>query len=271
MSRDMLSYEPGEIERFGISRARLRLILLRHMQNRSLKKADGVIFLTRHAAKIIQESAGSLAPIAFIPHGVGADFKKQTPRHLWPTNGERPIRCLYVSNAALYKHQWNVVAAVAALRGRGHDVQLTLAGGGSGRAQQLLDRQIAASDPGRSFVELLGFIPPGDLPQLLANADLFVFASSCENMPNTLVEAMAVGLPIACSDRGPMPEVLRDGGVYFDPEDAQSISAAMEKVIASPDLRGSIARRAKALSEQYSWARCAAETWKFLAAVAGAR
>ena len=35
-------------------------------------------------------------------------------------------------------------------------------------------------------------------------------------MPNTLVEAMASGLPIACSDRGPMPEVLGDGGVLFD-------------------------------------------------------
>ena len=79
---------------------------------------------------------------------------------------------------------------------------------------------------------------------------------------------MAFGLPIACSNRGPMTEVLADGGVYFDPEDSESIAAAIEKIITHADLRISIAKRAKTLSEQYSWERCAAETWDFLRAVA---
>ena len=87
----------------------------------------------------------------------------------------------------------------------------------------------------------------------------------------TLIEAMAIGLPIACSDRGPMPEVLRDGGVYFDPEDAESIARAIEALIRDPGLRMSVAKRAKGLSGQYSWARCAAETWSFLKAVSDSR
>ncbi len=120
-------------------------------------------------------------------------------------------------------------------------------------------------------MKCLGFVPHDDLPSLLADADLFVFASSCENMPNTLVEAMAIGLPIACSDRGPMPEVLRDGGVYFDPENAESIATAIETLIRDPGLRMSVAKRAKGLSGQYSWARCAAETWSFLKAVSDSR
>jgi len=44
---------------------------------------------------------------------------------------------------------------------------------------------------------------------------------------NILVEAMASGLPIACSNRGPMPEVLGDAGVYFDPEDPHDIARAL--------------------------------------------
>lgn len=268
MSRDMLSYEPGEIERFGVSKARLRLILLRYMQNQSMRMSDGVIFLTKHAANVIQKSSGKLTRIAFIPHGISSEFKQQTPARPWPKTGDYPIRCLYVSNAALYKHQWMVVRAIAALRKHGHNLRLTLAGGGAGRAQRLLDDEIAVSDPGKSFVELIGFVPPKELPQLLASADLFVFASSCENMPNTLLEAMAVGLPIACSNRGPMPEVLADGGVYFDPEDADSIAVAVEKIINNDQLRVSIASRAKMLSERYSWARCAVETWEFVRAVA---
>jgi glycosyltransferase involved in cell wall biosynthesis len=271
MSRDMLSYEPGEIKRFGISRARLRLLLLRIVQSQSMRFADGVIFLTQYAARVIQQSTGALGRTAVIPHGVGTAFTNNDSRVSWPENLARSIRCLYVSNAAMYKHQWTVVQAIAALRSRGFNLELVLAGGGRGRAARLLDKEIARNDPTGRFVRCLGFVPHHDLPSLLAEADLFVFASSCENMPNTLVEAMAVGLPIACSNRGPMPEVLRDGGVYFDPEDPESIAGAIETLIRDPGLRMSVATRAKGLSGEYSWARCGAETWQFLRVVSESR
>ena len=61
-----------------------------------------------------------------------------------------------------------------------------------------------------------------------------------------------------------MPEVLQDGGIYFDPENADTIATAIERLIDDETLRISVAKRAKILSEQYSWSRCAAETWTFL-------
>jgi glycosyltransferase involved in cell wall biosynthesis len=76
---------------------------------------------------------------------------------------------------------------------------------------------------------------------------------------------MASGLPIACSDRGPMPEVLKDGGVYFDPEDPTSIESAIRSLLTDPGLRKRVMARAKQLSDEYSWGRCSAETWRFLA------
>lgn len=265
MSRDMLSYEPGEIERFGWSKARLRLILLRYVQNRSLKRADGVIFLTGHAARIIQQSCGSLKRVALIPHGIGDNFRVAHRRPAWPAKNERPIRCLYISNAALHKHQWEVVEAIAALRSVGLDVELQLVGGGAGPGLERLHRQIMVSDPDRAFVDEVGTVPHSRLPDYLSRADLFIFASSCENMPNTLVEAMASGIPIACARRGPMPEVLEDGGVYFDPEDAVSIAAALEALAGDADLRQQVSSKAQALAGRYSWHRCAVETWTFLA------
>lgn len=267
MSRDMLSYEPGEIERFAISKARLRLVTLRHVQNASLRSADGAIFLTHYAARVIQQSAGKLANIAYVPHGVGAAFRA-TQLTQWPASGERPIHCLYISNALPYKHQWHVVTAVSQLRSRGFDLQLELVGGGEGVAQKRLDAQISELDPHHTFVTQHEFVPQHKLPEYLTRADLFVFASSCENMPNTLVEAMAAGLPIACSNRGPMPEVLEDGGVYFDPEHPDSIVAAIEEIITNPEKRSMHAMRAKQLSFQYSWARCAHETFSFIAETA---
>jgi len=268
MSRDMLSYEPGEIRRFGVSRARVRLVLLRVIQSQSMRFADGVIFLTEYAAKVIQQTTGRLRRTSVIPHGVGKAFSERNAEAPWPADQEKAIRCVYVSNASMYKHQWVVVKAISNLRTRGHNIELTLAGGGSGQALRKLEQEIARSDA-QGFVKCLGFVRHDDLPALLAEANLFVFASSCENMPNTLVEAMAVGLPIACSDRGPMPEVLRDGGVYFDPENATSVAEAIENLIKNSDLRMGKAARAKYLAAQYSWARCAAETWSFLRAVAG--
>lgn len=264
MSRDMLSYEPGEMERYGLSKMRLRLQLLRYIQARSLRRADGAIFLTRHAATVIQRVTGPLPHVAVIPHGVGEVFRRAATQSQWPANGERDIRCVYVSNAELYKHQWVVVEAIGQLRRQGQRVTLTLAGGGTGEAQRRLDQQIRLTDPQGAFVSSVGAVRHSEVPGVLAAADVFIFASSCENMPNTLVEAMASGLPIACSDRGPMPEVLQDGGVYFDPEDAHSIAASVGKIIADDGLRRAVAQRAQALSAQYSWARCARETWGFL-------
>lgn len=267
MSRDMLSYEPGEIQRFGISRMRLRLIALRFLQNRSLRSADGAIFLTRYAGQVIQQSCGRLRKVAFIPHGVGEAFKRTRPRESWPDRGSRAIRCVYVSPVWLIKHQWVVVRAIGMLRQRGCDLTLTLIGAGTGEAQRLLEEQLAISDPERLFVRTVGFVPHHELPDHLAAADLCVFASSCENMPNTLVEAMAVGLPIACSDRGPMPEVLQDAGVYFNPEDAGSIASAIERIVTTDELRSQITQRALELADGYSWARCSDQTWTFVSSV----
>ena len=264
MSRDMLCYEPGVIELFGLSKARLRLILLRYVQNKSLRRADGAIFLTRYAARVIQQSCGPLKSIAYIPHGVGEAFKQSSTINNWPEAGERPIRCLYISNTEMYKHQWVVVSAISLLRNRGHNLTISLIGGGKGPAQQLLQNVIATVDRQRQFVKQFEFLSQQELLNHAAQSDLFIFASSCENMPNTLIEAMAVGLPIACSNRGPMPEVLEDGGVYFDPADAESIVAAIEKIIQSSALRLRIANRAKSLSKQYNWKRCADETWAFV-------
>lgn len=267
MSRDMLSFEGREMQRYGLfTFARLRLFLLRHMQVGSLRRATGALFLTRYASDVIQQFTGTLRSVRVIPHGIGEHFRQQTASSGWSEPAQR-IRCVYVSNADLYKHQWHVVKAVASLRKAGHPVSLRLVGGGSGPAKRLLDQAIGEEDPTGTLVQILDAVPHGDIPAQLAMADVFIFASSCENMPNTLVEAMAAGLPIACSNRGPMPEILQDAGAYFDPEDPASIAAAIAALLEDPVYRIRLAKMAKALSGQYSWTRCATQTWAFLADV----
>ena len=266
LGQDMLSYEPGVMSYFGFSLARLRLLAILKIQNSAFRFANGVVFLTKYAADVIQQSCGPLRRITYIPHGVGEEFRLDPKKHVWPISGE-PIQYVYVSNAAPYKHQWVVVQAIELLRRKGHNVVLSLIGGGQGRAQMLLDQQIAASDPTGVFVEQLDFMPHSELPFKLAQANVFIFASSCENLPVTLLEAMAAGLPIACSDCGPMPEVLKDGGIYFNPRDPGSIAAALEVLINDSTIRELVAQRAGEISKDYTWTRCANSTWEFLSSI----
>ena len=262
MSRDMLSYEPKEIDRYKYGLSWIRLILLRYMQNSSLRSASAVIFLTNYASKMIQTSCGELEEFRVIPHGVSNIFRNQINLTKWPDNKSEVLNILYVSNTAPYKHQWEVIRAIHILRQEGWNIKLTLAGA-EGQSHHLVNKAIKEFN-GHEFVILLGHVPNKKLPKLLASSNLFVFASSCENMPNTLVEAMSVGLPIACSNRGPMPEVLGDGGVYFNPESTDSIALSIRKIMNDKLLRGNISGKAKVKSTNYSWKKCSNETFSYL-------
>jgi glycosyltransferase involved in cell wall biosynthesis len=265
-SQDLLSYEPGALRELGVGYASARVAAILLVQNRAFRRADGVVFLTRYAGERIQASCGPLRRVTYIPHGVGEAFRATARRAPWPAATSEPVRCVYVSPILGYKHQWNVVAAVELLRRRGHNVTLTLVGSGTGKAAERLARQIEASDPGREFVVTVGHVPQADLPTLLSGFHLFLFASSCEAFGITLLEGMTLGLPIVSSDRSSLPETLRDGGIYCDPLDPASIAASTEALLGDAALRQRVGDRARELSQQYSWRRCAEETFAFIAA-----
>jgi glycosyltransferase involved in cell wall biosynthesis len=260
MSRDMLPFERVEMQRYGLSRSRLRLELLKIVQSSSLRFADGAIFLSNYAADKIQQAAGTLRNFRIIHHGVSDRFRIVDREY----RNSNLIRLLYISNTDWYKHQWNVVKAVEICRKNGLNVTLSLVGGGNGRPYHKLLKQIQESDPNGNYINLISFVQNDLLPQFLSQADIFIFASSCENLPNTLIEAMAAGLPIACSNRGPMPEVLGDAGLYFDPEDSESIALSIKTIAINPELANWIASEARKRSQAYSWNKCAKETWQYV-------
>ena len=264
LSQDMLPFEPGEMERYKFGLGRLRLFLLKILYIRALKFSSAVIFLTKYASRMIQKSTGPIKESRIIPHGVNDSFRNIKINREWEENRSKEIKCVYVSSAAPYKHQWHVVNAIKILRDEGIPVSLTLVGGGSGYSQKRLDKEIQLSDPTGIFVTQYSFIHIDNIPRVLSESDLFIFASSCENMPVTLIEGMASGLPIACSDRGPMPEVLGDGGVYFNPENPQSIADAVNMIIDNKDLRAKGIEVSKEISNQYLWKINSEKTFQFL-------
>lgn len=264
MSRDLLSYEKGIMGKYGFSRDSLRLLAILLIQNLAFRNADGVIFLTGYAADLIQRSCGKLSRTIVIPHGVDNSFREAKKSLIWPIAGERPIRCAYVSNIALYKYQWVVLRAVFELRRRGFDAEISFIGSGSGKALDLLNDAAQQYDPTNVFVKILNFVHHEQIPSILSESDIFIFASACETFGISLLEAMAVGLPIACSNRSCIPELIEDAGSFFDPESPVSIADALERIITDKIYRSRIATLAKSVSEKYSWSRCSDQTWSFL-------
>lgn len=267
MSQNLLPFEWRELWRYGASPTLFKIILLRWTQSRSFQQANGVIFLTQYAQDTVLKVTGQLSgQTTTIPHGIDGRFfqRPRVQRPLAEYSDEQPFRLLYVSIIDTYKHQWQVAEAVAKLRAEGLPIALDLMGPACPPALQRLQRTLQRVDPESRTIRYWGAVPYHELHARYAAADLCVFASSCENMPNILLEGMASGLPLACSNRGPMPEMLGDAGVYFDPEHPDQITAALRKLIADPDLRARCANRAYVKAQNYSWEHCASETFDFL-------
>ena len=272
MSQNLLPFELQEAGRFPLlSFMRLKMRLVGVQQRRSMEQANGLIFLTCYARDTVIATLKHLPErIIVIPHGVDRCFFAQ-PRPTMPATvftKEQPFRLLYVSIVDVYKHQWQVAEAVAILHNKGVPVEIDFIGPAYGPALDRLNTTIQRLDPTGNFLHYHGALPYHKLHVAYQRADTFVFASSCENLPNIVLEAMASGLPIACSKKGPMPEILGDAGEYFDPEKPEEITETLQKLIDNKVLRERCAWRAYTKAQDYSWEKCAQQTFAFIAEVA---
>lgn len=269
MSQNLLPFAPDNPNRYGLSWGRLRMLLLRRGQARSFARADGVIFLTRYAGEVVRQYLPRLnGRTAVIPHGVRREFFR-APQPITAFSAQRPLALLYVSWIGPYKHQTEVAQAVAELRREGLPVRLDLVGPAEPESRERLQRELRRLDPAGAYLAYLGAFPYEEMAPIYHGADLFVFASECETISMPLMEAMASGLPIACSDRSPLPDVLGDAGVYFNPEDPEDIANSLRQLILSPELRAHFAGLAYHRATPLSWKRCADETFAFISKVAG--
>jgi glycosyltransferase involved in cell wall biosynthesis len=250
------------------------MLVLRWTQTRTFRKANGVIFLTQYAQDAVMRVIKDIKGItSIISHGIDGRFSCP-PRKQLAANSysvDRPFRILYVSIIDQYKHQWHVAKAVAQLRKSGLPINLEFIGPSSPPALKRLQGMLERIDPGGNFVRYSGAVPHAELHSRYIEADAFIFASSCETFGQILIEAMSAGLPIVCSNRSAMPELLGDAGVYFDPERPSEIASAIKTLFDSPELRLRLASEAFEKAQKYSWKRCGDETFSFLAQAADSK
>jgi len=273
MFQNALPFEQKEQRRFFFRSPLfyLKWNLLRFTQGLTFKRTQGAIFpsyyLESLVSKKIKQSRQQRS--AVIPHGINPIFFREPIMETEALLQKKIIRIVYSSRIDFYKHQWHVVKAVKLLRDLQIPIQLDLCGYvGNHRAMSRLKTAMHKADPAGDFIHYHGHIDYNQLPSLYEKTDIFVFASSCESISSILLEGMASGLAIACSKLPVTEEVLKDAGVYFNPEKPEEIKNALYQLITNNSLRQDCKNKAYQLAKQYSWNRCADHTFSFLQQVA---
>ena len=262
-----LPFSKIEKQRFGYSMMRLKMELTEYLQLKTMRRSAGTIYCSAFMKALIKKETNVNVPSVVAYVGINERFYNEVKpqKDISVYTQENPFKLLYVSSISAYKHQWILVEAVHRLVEEGYHLHLHLIG--KSTFKRSLDQTRSAIhkfDPQGQFVTFSEYVEKfEDFINYYKNADSFLYSSSCENLPNILVEAMAAGLPIASSNYGPMPSVLKDAGIYYDPVSVDETYKAVKELIDNTSLRRECAEKAQQYTYKYRWEKVAATSFEF--------
>lgn len=106
-----------------------------------------------------------------------------------------------------------------------------------------------------------GYVPDEDLPGLYSCASVFVYPSVYEGFGFPPLEAMACGTPVITGNRSSLPEIVGDAGICVDPEDAGELAEAISGVLGDGGLRRRMSEKGVGRAAEFTWDKCASETY----------
>jgi glycosyltransferase involved in cell wall biosynthesis len=220
------------------------------------RKADLVITISDHArAQIAQMEGVDPQHVETVPLGV--DRSRFNPE---PTDADQalaarlPARFVaYPANLWPHKNHGRLVEALAATADR--ELELVLSGQTFGRLDSLFElaRKVGVT----KRLHHIGYLQPDEIPALLRRARALIFPSMFEGFGLPPLEAMACGCPVACSDRGSLPEVVGHAAVRFDPTSTEQIATAMDRITSDDALRAELRTKGIERSIGFSWSASA--------------
>lgn len=230
------------------------------VQRLAIRSADGFVAISGATARDFQRFYRLPAErITLTPLAADPIFRPQPPAAtaaLRRRLGLPEPYLLYLGSNQPHKNLPTLLAAWSILPTQSRRGQLVIAGAWDPHHPEALQE---AKRLGGS-VRFLPNVAAADLPGLYAGAEGFVFPSLCEGFGLPVLEAMACATPVACSNTSSLPEVAGDAALFFDPTRPEAIAAALDRLLADPDLAADLRRRGLAQAAGFSWQRTAAAT-----------
>jgi glycosyltransferase involved in cell wall biosynthesis len=118
----------------------------------------------------------------------------------------------------------------------------------------------------RDRVKLTGWISRAELYDLYDRALACVYPSTFEGFGMPVLEAMAAGVPLLCSEIPPVREVAADTALYFDPVNEDALASALARIVSEEPLRANLSRAGRERARMFTWERTARETLAILLA-----
>ncbi len=212
-----------------------------------------IVTVSENSRRDIVETYG-LEPerVQVVRHGVEPELFCVERR-----DGEPPY-LLSVSTVHAHKNWERWLEAYARLAAEGFPHRLVVAGL-RGKYSEDLDRLIQARDL-HARVQATGWVPRARLIELFGSAAALVFPSTFEGFGLPVIEALAAGVPVACSDLAVLREAAGEAALYFDPYSIDSITETVRRLLVDSGLRRQLVEQGRRQAARFSWKRAAEET-----------
>lgn len=237
---------------------------------RSLAVADHIICVSEVTRRALLERYDVRAPVTTIHHGVDHVSRLSAPDATslkWLDALGLPSRwVLYAGALDARKNVELVLDACERLYDAGTAVTLVLAGQRWFGAGSVEARILALKDKGLD-VRALGYLDAAVFYALMRRAPVFVFPSRYEGFGLPPLEAMALGVPTIISTAGSLPEVCGSAAQQVDPDDAQGLASAIDRVLSQPEFAARARSAGLSRAATFRWATTAEATTQVYATV----
>jgi glycosyltransferase involved in cell wall biosynthesis len=107
-----------------------------------------------------------------------------------------------------------------------------------------------------------GFVEDEEVQPIMAGAEVFVMPSYWEGFGIPVLEAMAAGTPVVCSDQASLPEVAGEAGLYVNPDEPEDIAEKINRVLTDDKLRKDLIQSGREQVKKFSWDKCSQKILK---------